>query len=378
MPWQEVSVVSLRTEFVTFAQREGANISELCRRFGISRKTGHKWLKRSKTHGMSALEDRSRRPRRMPLRTSKEVEDKVLRLRDVHPVWGARKLRRRLQDLGERALPAPSTITEILRRRGRLDPAESKQRLAWQRFEHPTPNALWQMDFKGHFPLHRGQCHPLTVLDDHSRFALGLEACGRQTGTAIQPRLAQIFERYGLPDSILTDNGAPWWGTKSGTVTQISIWLIRLGIRLTRCRPYHPQTQGKDERFHRTLKAELIAYRPWTSLAQCQREFDRWRTVYNFERPHEALKLEVPASRYRPSPRPFPGRLPAIEYGPDDHVCNVGWNGSFEYEGRSLQVSSALKGFPVAARPTTTDGFIEIYFCNQRVGAFHLDDSGAT
>ena len=131
MPWQEVSVVSLRTEFVTFAQREGANISELCRRFGISR------------------------------------------------------------------------------RRGRLDPAESQQRLAWQRFEHPTPNALWQMDFKGHFPLHRGQCHPLTVLDDHSRFALGLEACGRQTGTAIQPRLAQIFERYGLPDSILTDNGAP-------------------------------------------------------------------------------------------------------------------------------------------------------------------------
>ena len=168
--------------------------------------------------------------------------------------------------------------------------------------------------------------------------------------TAIQPRLAQIFERYGLPDSILTDNGAPWWGTKSGTVTQISIWLIRLGIRLTRCRPYHPQTQGKDERFHRTLKAELIAYRPWKSLAQCQREFDRWRTVYNFERPHEALKLEVPASRYRPSPRPFPGRLPAIEYGPDDHVCNVGWNGSFEYEGRSLQVSSALKGFPVAVR----------------------------
>ena len=105
------------------------------------------------------------------------------------------------------------------------------------------------MDFKGHFPLHRGQCHPLTVLDDHSRFALGLEACGSQTGTTIQPRLAQIFERYGLPDCILSDNGAPWWGTKGGSVTQISMWLIRLGIRLTRCRPYHPQTQGKDERF---------------------------------------------------------------------------------------------------------------------------------
>ena len=189
---------------------------------------------------------------------------------------------------------------------------------------------------------------------------------------------AQIFERYGLPDCILSDNGAPWWGTKGGSVTQISMWLIRLGIRLTRCRPYHPQTQGKDERFHRTLKAEVIAYRLWTTLAQCQREFDRWRTVYNFERPHEALGLEVPASRYRPSPRPFPSRLPAVEYGPGDHVCNVGWNGSFEYEGRSLQVSSALKGFPVAVRPKTTDGSVEIYFCNQRIGAFHLDDFATT
>ena len=125
-----------------------------------------------------------------------------------------------------------------------------------------------------------------------------------------------------------------------------------------------PRPRGRTRRFQdpHPRKSELIAYRPWKSLAQCQREFDRWRTVYNFERPHEALKLEVPASRYRPSPRPFPGRLPAIEYGPDDHVCNVGWNGSFEYEGRSLQVSSALKGFPVAVRPTTTDGLIEIYF----------------
>ena len=130
MPWQEVSIVSLRTEFVTFAQREGANVCELCRRFGISRKTGYKWLKRFKSDGMSALEDRSRRPQKIPLRTSKEVEDKILLLRDAHPVWGARKLRRRLQDLGERGLPAPSAITEILRRRGRLDPAESQQRLA--------------------------------------------------------------------------------------------------------------------------------------------------------------------------------------------------------------------------------------------------------
>lgn len=374
MPWQEVSIVSARSEFVAFAHREGANISALCRQYGISRKTGYKWLNRFYKDGCCDLKDRSRCPGRIPHRTSKAVEDKIIALRDKHPFWGARKLSRRLQDLGEWDLPALSTITQILRRRGRLSPAASKQRKPWQRFEHPLPNALWQMDFKEHFPLRRGQCHPLTVLDDHSRFAVGLVACPNQTGNTVQPALTQIFRRYGLPDSILSDNGTPWWGTKGGSLSRISIWLVRLGIRLVRCRPYHPQTQGKDERFHRTLNTEVIAYRAWSTLDQCQDAFDQWRDVYNFQRPHEALSLNVPATRYQPSYRPFPAQMPPIQYGPGDQVRRVGANGYLHYEGRSLRVSNALRGLPIAVRPTTKDGCVDIYFCNHLVGAFDLRD----
>ena len=372
MPWKESTPVSSRVEFVTFAQREGANISELCDRYEISRKTGYKWLNRYKQDACCDFEDRSRRPRTVPHRTSKAIEDKIIALRDKHPSWGARKLSRRLKDLGQCDVPAHSTITQILRRCGRLCPKASKQRQACQRFEYPVPNALWQMDFKGHFPLRGGACHPLTVLDDHSRFSVGLVACPNQRGETVQPALTQIFGTYGLPDSILTDNGTPWWGTKGGSVARVSIWLIRLGIGLKRCRVYHPQTQGKEERFHRTLNAEVIAYRAWSTLAQCQGAFDRWRDVYNFERPHEALDLDVPATRYVPSHRPFPAVLPPIEYGPGDHVRTVGANGYLRYDGRSLHVSNALRGLPVAVRPTTKDGCVDIFFCNHRVGAFDL------
>ena len=372
MPWPEVSAVSARSEFVDFAHREGANVSRLCERFGISRKTGYKWLSRYKQDACCDFEDRSRCPGTIPHRTSKAVEDKIIALRDKHPAWGARKLSRRMKDLGEREVPALSTITQILRRRGRLSSEPCPERQPWQRFEHPVPNALWQMDFKGPFPLRRGACHPLTVLDDHSRFSVGLVACPNQRGDTVQPALTQIFRTYGLPDSILSDNGAPWWGTKGGTVSRISIWLIRLGIRLTRCRPYHPQTQGKEERFHRTLNAEVIAYRAWSTLPQCQGAFDHWRDVYNFERPHEALALNVPATRYEPSHRAFPDALPPIEYGPGDHVRKVGANGYFRYQGHNLRVSNALRGLHVAVRPTPKDGCVDVFFCNHRVGAFDL------
>jgi transposase InsO family protein len=306
MPWQETSTMSLRREFCALASREGANVSELCRRFGISRKTGYKWLARYRAEGAAGLEDRSRRPQRMPRLTDPAGTARVLALRDRHPTWGGRKLRRRLQDLGE-AAPAASTIAQILRRADRLDPAEAPRHTAWQRFEAEAANELWQLDFKGDFALASGRCHPLHLLDDHSRFVLGLVACPDQRQPTVQAALTTVFRRYGLPWRLLCDNGAPWGSVQAeGGLTALGAWLVRLGIRVVHGRPYHPQTQGKLERVNRTLAADVLATPRYPDLAACQRAFDAWRACYNHERPHEALGLATPITRYAVSPRPFP------------------------------------------------------------------------
>lgn len=210
MPWQEITVMSQRLEFVTLVQKEGANKARLCRRFGISRKTGYKWLHRFQEGGVEALADRSRRPNLSPGHTSHRVENAILRVRDKHAVWGARKIRARLEKLGWSGLPSPSTITAILRRHDRIDDAEAEKHRAWQRFEAEAPNDLWQMDFKGHFAIADGRCHPLTVLDDHSRFAIAIRACGNERGETVQAQLTNVFRGYGLPHRILVDNGSPW------------------------------------------------------------------------------------------------------------------------------------------------------------------------
>jgi transposase-like protein len=197
MPWREISAVDLREEFVVLARADGANVRELCRRFGVSPTTGYKWLERHRGEGRDGLLDRSRRPQMSPERTAAAMEERILRLRDKNPAWGGRKLRRRLVELGERVPPSASTITEILRRHGRLDADQAAKHRAFIRFEHAAPNDLWQMDFKGHFAMRRGRCHPLTVLDDHSRFAVGLDACGDERATTVETRLTAIFRRYG-------------------------------------------------------------------------------------------------------------------------------------------------------------------------------------
>jgi len=244
--------MSLRREFVSLAQQENANIAELCRRFGISRDTGYKWLGRFELGGEAALVDRSRRPRTSPQQTTQAMRQQLLELRAEHPAWGPRKLRRRLEDLGVSGLPAHSTIGALLRAEGRIDAPASAQHQAHVRFERPRPNELWQMDFKGHVALSRGgRCHPLTVLDDHARYLLALRACGRENDAVVRPHLQQVFERYGLPENLLCDNAPPWSGC-GGEWTALAIWLVRLGIRVLHGRPYHPQTQGKEERFHRT------------------------------------------------------------------------------------------------------------------------------
>ena len=365
MPWQEVSTMSLRHEFVMLARQAETNVAELCRRFGISRKTGYKWLRRHAQAGAEGLSDGSRRPRHSPKRTPSEVEAAVLEVRAQYP-WGGRKIRRRLEVLGQVQVPAASTINAILKRHGLLEPTQSMHR-AFQRFERPAPNALWQMDFKGHFALGAARCHPLTVLDDYSRYSICLRACLDETTATVQQALTESFRRYGLPDDMLMDNGSPWGNTAEQVLTPLTVWLIRLKIRVLHGRPYHPQTQGKDERFHRTLAVEVLNHQRFHDLLDCQRKFDRFRDVYNLERPHEALELEVPATRYQPSARAFPEQFPDIEYATGDIVRKVQDHGALYFRGRVFRTCKALRGYPVALRPTTTDGQFDVFFCHHKV-----------
>ena len=257
-------------------------------------------------------------------------------------------------------LPSVSTITAILQRNVRVDPEEATE--------------LWQIDFTGDFPLARGRCHPLTVLDDHSRFLLGVQACRNQTRQTVQVHLTAIFRRYGLPQRMLMDNGAPWASREAHPYTALTAWLIRLDIDVLHSRPYHPQTLGKCERLHRTLKAEAIGQHLFQSLDHCQQHFDRWRHIYNFERPHQALDLLVPAKRYRESPREFAETLPPIQYGPADTVRKVQVNGEIYLHNRPFKVGKAFRGHHVALRPTLAEGVFDVFFCHEKVAQIALKE----
>lgn len=365
MPWQERSIMSERQEFLAFASQEGANVRALCRHFGISAKTAYKWLARAAA-GDHTLADRSRRPHATPGRTAPEMEARVVALRQAHPAWGGRKLHHWLVDHGVPDAPPPSTITAILHRHGRIV-AGVAGAPATTRLERGTVNELWQLDFMGHRPLAQGRVHPLTLLDDHSRFAVLLAACAAERQPTVQDHLTTAFRRYGLPYAMLSDNGSPWGTAGMGGLTTLEAWLLRLGVEPVHGRPYHPQTQGKVERLHGTIAAEVFAQRQFGTLGAAQAAFDAFRDCYNHERPHQALGDAVPASRYQPSPRPCPESLPPLAYGPQDVVCTVTQHGSISWHGQRYFVSRGLVGQPIAVRSTAQDGTWAVYFCHRRV-----------
>lgn len=361
-----------RIEFVKLACQERANIRQLCRRYQISSATAYKWIRRYRESGEKGLEERSRRPRSSPHRSDPEFERQVLRVRTEQSAWGAVTIRRVLENEGI-AVKAASTVHAILVRNGQIDPAEGKKHQAWHRFEHPVPNDLWQMDFKGHFAIRSGQrCHPLTVLDDHSRFVVCLKACENEKGDIVQQHLTSVFRKYGLPLRMTMDNGAPWGNDAVHRDTPLTVWLRQLGVRVSHSRPYHPQTQGKDERFHRTLKAELLRGRFFGGFAEVQPVFDDYRDVYNQRRPHHAIGLETPIRRYHPSPRSFPERLPAIEYASTDTVRKVNDKGHIRFKGHRILVGKGYHGYPVAVRATESDGVWNIFFCCDSIAQFDI------
>jgi transposase InsO family protein len=368
MPWKVDDVQTQRVELVKLLDSKEVSVAELARRFSVSRKTVYKWADRARQS--QGLADRSRRPRASPHQTSVKMEQRVLALRDAHPKWGARKLRAKLLRDGQ-SPPSASTITEILRRHGKLGERAGQPR-AFVRFERETPNDLWQMDFKGHFALKGGgRCHPLTVLDDHSRFSIGLVACGNERGDTVHNELVSMFRRFGLPNQMLMDNGTPWGNDRENPWTPLTVWLLKLGIRVSHGRPYHPQTQGKEERFHRTLRAEVLAGREFRDLPDCQAKFDPWRQIYNYERPHEALGLGVPGDRYRPSARSYDDKFVECPAGADDQVRKVQNGGRIHFRGQTWHMSKAFYGEHVLLRPTNEDGIWEVWFGRQELGVLN-------
>lgn len=373
MPWMEKSAVDQRREFVSLATLEGSSKRELCRRFGVSPTTGYKWLCRWAGEG-GDLTDRSRRPHHSPERTDAVMEAAILAVRDAHPAWGARKIKSCLER-DELTVPSASTVHEVLKWHDRIVPPVGGA-AALGRFERPAPNQLWQMDFKGKVPLAGGGwCHPLTVLDDHSRYAVCLKACDNERTGTVRRALEETFHLHGLPEAFFLDNGSPWGGGVPGYWTPLGVWLLKLGVEVIHSRPYHPQSRGKNERFHRTLKAEVFAFRSFDSLKRVQAAFDAWRPVYNDKRPHQALGQQVPASRYMPSPRTMPQTLPSPEYLPGDIVRKVTGKAIISFKNRPWYVPKAFRGEYLAIRPTETDGCYGVFFGARRISTIDLNAS---
>jgi transposase InsO family protein len=372
MPWEERTVERTRTNFVYEVIRGEKPKSHLCKEYGITRRTGDKWLNRAKNG--EELRDRIRREGIHPNKTEEAVEELILETRIHHPAWGARKLKRYLENRGHTGLPAQSTICEILKRNGMISPEESAAHTPYKRFEKEHPNEMWQMDFKGDFGLVNSvRCHPLTVLDDCSRYSICLEAKENQQGTGVFESFGRLFDEYGLPASVLCDNGSPWGDSKSGSITQFDVWMMQLGILPIHIRPKRPQTQGKEERFHRTLKEEVLKREFFNDIQAAQRRFDSWRYEYNYERPHNALNLETPSKRYRISKRPMPAILKEPEYDSSKNLRKVNCKGYISIRSHRYFMSDSLIDKILEIYPISQTE-VALFYGDYRVAKIDIDE----
>jgi transposase InsO family protein len=374
MPWQQESTMELRRQFVQDVQSGATPVSELCAAYQISRKTGYKWLARYEAGGLPALADQSRRPAHSPTTTASVLVAALLAARGRHPRWGPRKLLRLLrQQLPSAPWPARSTLALYLQRAGLSLPPRRVRRPG-----HPgrpqaamdAPNAVWTVDFKGQFRLGDGtRCYPLTIADGYSRLLLSCRALTSTQACESRPAFARAFQEYGLPVRIRSDNGVPFATQALGRLSPLSVWWVRLGILPDLIEPASPQQNGRHERMHRTLKADCTRP-PRASRRAQQRRFDQWRREYNELRPHEALSDATPASHYQPSPRPYPRRLPALEYPKHYEVRRVSHNGGIRWHSRWVNVSQTLGGEWVGLTEID-DAEWDLYFGPLRLGRFH-------
>lgn len=373
MPWQEQSPMDLRMRFVTEWQSGCWTMTELCADYQISRKTGYKWVDRYETSGPQGLHDQSRRPHRSPLATEAELVAALVALRTRHPRWGAKKLlavARRHDPTA--AWPSRSTVCDLLAARGMV--AVRPRRRSVVTIAAPLapitrPNDTWTTDFKGEFRTgDRRYCYPLTLRDGFSRFVLRCDALRGRTTDATRQRFERAFADYGLPDRIRSDNGGPFAGTGLASLSQLSVWWMRLGIGLERIAPGHPEQNGSHEQFHSVLKAETARPPAATAAAQ-HRRFVRFVAEYNHERPHEALQDQPPASCYESSRRSLPSRLPPLEYPGHMEVRLVASNGCVSWKSAPLFVTCALAGEPVAFEEVD-DGLWTLRFASVAIARY--------
>ena len=342
MPWLEETVSDQRVEMIELIAC-GMSVSDAAVLFSVSRKTASKWWNRWLAEGDDGLMDRSRARKTLSgLLISPEMTARILAINDVADSWGGRKIRARLLRDGVEGVPAASTITEVLRRNDRLGVSSRPQR-DLVRFEAEHPNDLWQMDFKGDFGLaDGGRCYPLTILDDHSRYALGIVAVADQRRETVREVLTGVFGDFGTPLRILCDHGPPWGASGHARYTRLGAWLLKHGIEVTHGRPKHPQTQGKDERFHRTYNQDVLKKQQvWDNHRQVQAATDRWLPIYNSYRPHEGIDMDLPADRYQPSPRPFDPDPPPPQYANDRNTRKV-FSGYISWQRHQLRVGRAF------------------------------------
>lgn len=358
MPWESKTVEKLREEFV-LAASEKRNFSALCREFGISRKTGYKWIKRD-SEGLP-LSDQSRRPAYTSNRTPDEIEQLILALRDENPGWGARTIKTVLDRAGYLGIPCVKTVNNILKRNNRISLEESLKHQSVQRFEREHCNELWQTDFKGEFLMNDGKyCYPLDIIDDSSRFLICIKP-SLSTANVVIPCFEAVFREYGLPDAILSDNGAQFAGFRQG-YTQFEKWLMQLDVLPIHGRVKHPQTQGKIERFHRTLKSELLSQKKFENIDDANRQIQEWRTKYNHVRPHEALGMKCPGEVYVPSLKSYPEKKSVYEYSGQYHVIKVNSWGYVRFDGQRIYLSETMVNEFVEFRPNPHgDSFIVCY-----------------
>ncbi len=352
MPWKETCAMDQKVRLVADWLSNECSITELSLMYNVSRKTVYKWTSRYVLEGPTGLEERSRSPESHPNATAPGMVKRVVAAKLCHQKWGPKKVVAwlREQHPGER-WPAASTAGEILRRQDLVRPRRRKRRTPpyTEPFkEWGKPNQVWSADFKGQYKTKDGRlCYPLTVTDNCSRYLLECRGLSRPTFEETQPWFEWVFREYGLPEAIRTDNGAPFASVGLGGLSRLSIWLIKLGVRPERIEPGHPEQNGRHERMHRSLK-ESTAQPPRDNLEMQQRAFNEFVHEYNFERPHEALGQRTPSSVYRASARPFPFRLPRVEYDDGVDVRQVRHNGEIKWRGRFIYVSQALAGEPVA------------------------------
>jgi putative transposase len=372
MPWSETNRMEQRARFVLDALKGHFTMSELCYRYGVSRKTGYKWIARYHGEGAVGCSDRLRSPRNHPNKTRALIVKKIVLARKKHPGWGPRTLHAYLcREYPEIPWPCPSTIGEILKRHGLVRKRRRRAvRPSWgvRRIRADRPNRVWTADFKGQFRLGNGSlCYPLTVADAYSRYLL---VCRALESTAVKPArrvFEEAFREYGLPDVIHTDNGVPFCFPSSLLyLSTLSVWFLKLGIELERSRPGKPQDNGSHERMHRTLKEE-VTHPPRRSLAAQQRALNRFRQVYNEERPHHALGLETPARHYAPSARPYPDVVPDLVYPAHFEVRWVSKIGVVNWKKKRIFVSTALRNEPLGFEHLADDLW-SVFFGNVLLG----------